>query len=530
MADKKKQNKTFATVCIPQNLSRRDYFSDTYTTVMTVNGEKRQMDVTHICMPFKADREKTVMDYYEISKQGMHELYTTLARCISNQANTTSYLNSKGVPSVMRILRNEVVNKNPHETDIYLVTEHLRPLKEVYFNGETTMLDIFNFGCRTAKLIRDIHAQSHNANVTIRAIDPDQIFVDNDGRFVFGCFQYAYTAGSNKKPIPIAETAPFHVDGKVVTGSVGDLGTDMANLASILWGLLNGDGFEMPIQPGSPQYATPQMEKVLTLGMTGDPELFPQFKKELDRIFNEIKKDGISDIKIPVHQSKPCFEVINQNGNFGVATDVNLPEHHEETAPVPTETPQEPAQKPEDAQTAAQEPAQEQEPEEAQEAAPEYTQAQETTQPEILAEPAEAVPERETEPKPAMQHGVMEHEAEPEAEPTSEQEPEAEPAMQPAATAGESADNNHNEELEEAEEDEILQPERISVLDTTEYMEKTESACEMEPQTYEEGMQFEVLYNKPKFFLHQLLVLLEILAVIGGIIYLSVITHLISIW
>lgn len=467
MQNEKKTKKSLAAVCIPENLSRRNYFSDTYTTVMSVNGEKRQMDVTHIRLPFTSSREKVVMSHFGMGKDEMHDLYGTLARCISNTVNVTSFLNSRGVPSVMRIYRSEI-KKNSGSTDIYLITEHLRPMTEVYFKEETTVANILNFGVRTANLIRDVHAQSNEVNVTIRCIDPEQIFVDNNGRFVFGCFQYAYITGSAKPPILLAPTAPFHVPVSISSqGKEGDLGTDMTNLATILWALFNGDGFDQPTTTGNaPKYGNSKIEQILKLGMEGDPEMFQQFKSGLSELYKGCRRDNTGNTEVPIFHDKPCLPPLDTEDQFGIESEVNVPDHEQP----------------------------------------------ETSEPEIAQAPAAAEQTLAAEAEQVQES--------PDNQPVNEQEQ--------AAPAAEDKEQEYQNEKPVPDEEPLTST--VSILDTSAYVAATEPACEMEPQSYEEGMEFVILYHKPKFFLRQLLVLLATLIVIGGILYLSIRTHMITLW
>ena len=304
-----KAKKSYGVLCTPEQLTRNNYFSDTYTAVMTVNGQKKAMDVTHISLPFRTQREKAVMRYFDISKTGMQELYVDLAAAITNQVRISKKLYKKGVGSTMHIVASEVVDRGSSKKDIYLVTEHLRPLTDVYFNGKTTLTTIFSFACRAAVLIRDTHEKMDGDPIHIRVFDPEQIFVDDSGMFVFGTFQYAYQEGSTNEPLIPAETAPLHIDGKVQAGAPGSIGSDMHTLASVLWSLLNGDGFDKPTPTGTPpKYATPAMVKALEIGLDGDPEMFNAFRKELQMIFRDLKKCEDGEIEVPVPLPPRCID------------------------------------------------------------------------------------------------------------------------------------------------------------------------------------------------------------------------------
>lgn len=542
-------DKTLASLCNSSNLAYRNYLGDVHTVVMNVVNkdtaveEKKIMNITHISMPFGSQREKLVRAYFDLEDGEMQELYGHLGKCVSNQVSTSAFLTKRGVDSVCRYLQHQIVNKTIGKgLDLYLVTEYLRPVQQVYFNGQTTLRDIFNFGTRTAKLIKDVHTASEFP-VTLRVIDHEQIFVDDKGKFVFGTFQYAYSPEMKRGIIPLAVTAPLHVEGRVSTGSAGDIGTDMYSLASILWSLLNGDGFDRPTPTGTPpQYATPEMVEILELGLTGDPEMFSVFKKGLYAIMKALNKDrDLGSTVIPVYMAEPCVPAPEKTLDIGVLVDLTKEQPAEPVQPVA-------------------------------EAVPEETKAPaapvEEIAPEPVSEPAEPIPEvvEETpvepepeviepevdEPKEPAAEGsgvvILEKEekapteavpAEPEQQPEPEAEAPAEAEKKPMLViGGEQAPEAVSEPVAEPEAPESVavdeepeeDPQYLSVLDTSQYVEENDAVCDIEPESPEELMSFVVNYNKPKFFFQQVFVFLVIVAVIAIILYLSVKSHMISLW
>ena len=490
--------KTFEQLCIPERLERTDYMSDSYAAVLTINDIKTLSQITHIKLPFDKEREKAVMEYYDISKDSMKSLYGSIGVFLTNQVRICSYLRNKGVSSILTYVKRATFETQGKGNEVYLVTEHLRPVCDVYFNGTTSLTNIFNFGVRTAKLIKDVHQMGENP-VTIRVIDPEQIFVADDGKFVFGCFQYAHMAGSKNPPIPITETSPLHIDGKVTTGSIGDIGTDMYSLASILWSLLNGDGFDKPTPTGTPpKYATPEMVSVLELGLAGDPEMFPQFRKRLGEIFRAVKAED-NPLEIPVPAAPRCINTPTYTFDIGTVAEVEVPVAEDHTSPVEATllpimpTPTEEPRATEELEGSAES------------VVPVQPEAAEDKTPEIIevAEPVVEVIE------------PIEPEQEPE-EDVAASVPAAEPVTAPITYS------------EESEED--FGTFKASVLDTAEFVENTDSAAEIEADSIDSGMDFEFVYHKPVFFFRQLFVAAIILAVFAAILYMSVKMHLISLW
>ena len=592
---KQTQQKSLASLCTKDKLTRCDYFSDTYTAVMTVNNEKKLMDITHISLPFKQNREKAVMDYFDIDREGMQELYTTLAACVTNNARTTTFLNrEKNTKSIVSILRIESVKKKVGRgSDIYMVTEHLRPLVQTYFNGETTVKNIVNFGARLAKMVADIH-QSEDDSVTLRVPDPEQIFVADDGKFVFGCFHYAYNIKSTKEPIQLAVTAPLHISPKVSRGEAGDEGTDMFSISSMLWSLLNGDGFDKTTPTGTPpKYAPEAILPILEMGFQADPEMFLEFKKKLMKLNKELSKpENNGDMVVPVPIAERPIENPTAILDLGVEEEVYVPQDMDEEEKHPaTETEtvsadeqpvyEEPAyEEPTSEEPVQEEPAYEEptpeesvqeeptpeEPisEERDDLEPEYEEP--TNEEPVSEEPVykEPIYKELTYEEPVREeslHDEAEYKytepeenpfaREPDVEPSNEQtteteEPQEEVAADVAPPVSlekkplfkkpnfklptlQKSARKPKPEVVEISEDDVVQ-EKVKVLNTTEYLEEHEAETTFVPSTMEELMNITVTYHKPKFFLDQLFMAFALGSIVAVMIYVSITQHLFTFW
>lgn len=519
--------KSYAVLCKPENLTRNNYFSDTYTAVMTVNGEKKAMDITHISLPFRANRSKAIMKYFDLSKSGMDELKATIARCITNQVNICNYLNKKNVGNIMQVVSSQIIDRGANKKDIYLVTEHLRPITEVYFNEKTTLYTIFKFASRIATLIRDIHQINGNEEVHMRAIDPEQIFVDDGGMYVFGSFQYAYLdiPDNKKEPLAPAETAPLHIEGKVQTGAKGNIGTDMHTLASVMWSLLNGDGFDRPTPTGTPpKYATQEMTRVLELGLGGDPEMFPLFKRKVSDLYRSLINTEDGRVEVPVPLPERCVDtpLVELDMVEIVAKEVPIVEAKEPAEPAPTRAEEKPVVNKE-------QPAPVEEPTVAE---PEPI-AEPVSEP-VAAEPEE--PDIENEPHADIDNEPhVEEDAAP-VEPVSveddtpTQEEQIAPDVRDHHLEAEYHADQSVEFVHEDIEEESIGQELISVYDASKYVETHDSEYDVvtSPDMYDQ--EFEIYYHKPVFFFRQALIALALMLLVAAVLFISVYTHFIPLW
>lgn len=454
--ERKPVQKSLSVCCTKENLSRSTYYSDVFTKSMRVDGVNKPMDVTHISIPFEPSRERAVMEAFGISsKEEMEAIYAELARGISNNVNTSSYLASKGVNSVVRYVKTEIKPKRSRKgVDIYLVTEHLRTLRGSCFNQTATVSNILLLGARLSKLIRDINQVDQSV---LRVIDPDQIYVNDEGYFVFGCFSYSYIENLGKSPIKTGPTAPLHTDARVARGEKGDIGTDMSTLCSFLWALLNGSGFDQPTPTGTPpQYATAEIAQLLEFGMKGDPESFSSFRKQLNALCKQVKQSEYGAQQVPV----PDYSInINYND---ILADLGLVEM-DQSELMPEKGPDE-------------------------QVAPEMPEDN----------TGESVPRAD------------------------------EPAEQ---SSDEAAEAKREEEVVFLDdEDDTVAAERVSAVDTTKFIKENPPEMEMESDPVAAGIQFEINYYPKRYILKDWLMALLILAVMGVILYVSVKTHLISLW
>lgn len=503
------------------------------------------------------------MEYFDIDREGMQELYATLAACVTNNARTTTFLNrEKNTKSIVSILRIESVKKKVGRgSDIYMVTEHLRPLVQTYFNGETTVKNIVNFGARLAKMVADIH-QSEDDSVTLRVPDPEQIFVADDGKFVFGCFHYAYNIKSTKEPIQLAVTAPLHISPKVSRGEAGDEGTDMFSISSMLWSLLNGDGFDKTTPTGTPpKYAPEAILPILEMGFQADPEMFLEFKKKLMKLNKELSKpENNGDMVVPVPIVERPIENPTAILDLGVEEEVYVPQDMDEEDRNPaaeaetisadeqpiTEEPiyKEPVQE----EPTYEEPAYE-------EPTPEepISEEREYVEPKY-EEPTNEEPVSEESLHDETEYGYTEPEEnpfnqEPDVEPSDEQtteEPHEEVAADIAPPVSlekkplfkkpnfklpklQKPARKPKPETVEISEDDVVQ-EKVKVLNTTEYLEEHEAETTFVPSTMEELMNITVTYHKPKFFLDQLFVAIALGSIVAVMIYVSITQHLFTFW
>ena len=305
-------------VCVESNLTRRDFLGDTYTTMLAITtgeGTKDiEVDVTHVRLPFERYREKAVADFYNLSSEEISALYRSISAMIPNNINLCHTLHANEIGSIMSYYKAKVLKSDDgNARDIYYITKHMPTMRDTYFDKETTVGKILTFGIRALKMVKDVHAID---GTTIRAIDPTQIYVDEDGKLIFACFQYAYCPSAKRDLIPFTNAAPLHIHESVLSGEAGTLGTDMYTVASMLSALLNGDGFDYQAElPDGPKYAPDELKEILAVGLTGADENFSVFRKKLSEFTNASKKSGFIDTVIPVPKAPSCLDTYKVEGS-----------------------------------------------------------------------------------------------------------------------------------------------------------------------------------------------------------------------
>lgn len=509
MAEKSKdakETKELKNLCTPKRLSRTNFFSDTYTAPVLLDGEKRIMDITRIAIPFSAEREKAVMEYYGIAKKDVGDFYTKFAQAITNEVSVLNKLHQSKVDSLVNYLSCKVIGHSTYK-ELYLVSEHLRPIKQVYFKDTTTYAQILDFGLRLCKIVNDINKL--RPGTVLRALDADMIYVNDEGHIILGGLMYAYDPESKVSHVPFLNTAPLHIEGQVLTGSHGDIGTDMYTIASMLWSLFNGDGFDIQTPRHiKPKYALEGLKEILEIGLEADPDKFGLFRSKLSQYRKAISKERADPethewyepIYIPVPAAEKCIpepDVIFDYETVEAAETVAS-----EKATLVTEVVE--------------------------------TTATTTTEEALVPapEPTKAAAEFTEEPSAAAE-GSVRHVAQPSAEEPAvaakPAEPKAAAAPEPMVAAAEVYKTEYVYTLTEQDivTDSVSETE-TSVIRPSKKLENEPAAYEFNRMTSFDDLQFE--YHKPKFVLSEIALIVALAAIAAMILYISLETHMISFW
>lgn len=177
---------TLKAICEESNFLWKNHYATAYQ--YRIDSETVHA-VLRYQIPFPADEEKIFMERYGIAPGKRKEFYQNLLACIQQQIKASALLAQHEVASCIRFYRAEQDRDHKGTAYIYLETDNIRPIRESIFQDSTDSLEAVNIAARLALILRDIQKEPYN--ITIRAVDPNEIYVNDDNKLVLGGFYYA---------------------------------------------------------------------------------------------------------------------------------------------------------------------------------------------------------------------------------------------------------------------------------------------------------------------------------------------------
>lgn len=255
-------------------------------------------------IPFPADEEKIFMERYGISPGQRKEFYQNLLRCIHQQIKASALLAQHDVASCIRFYRAEQDRDDHGTAFVYLETDNIRPVSESVFSESTDSLEAINIAARLSVILRDIQKEPYN--VTLRALDPSEVYINDDNKLVLGGFYYAASPFLPEPP-PFLPTRPANIRADVLDGGTGDAGADMYSLSCMLWNLFAGIPLDAKLPEHLmvfPQYASTDLAKVLLLGRKGQAGDVAAFRRVLGKCRQAYSKGEVPTEKIWIRKQR----------------------------------------------------------------------------------------------------------------------------------------------------------------------------------------------------------------------------------
>lgn len=252
--------------------------------------------------PYANKREAALLGAYNLTPADRLPYYQNLSAMIERNLLVTEYLRDESVPSILTF---ENAFQKDEENNIICVyclpSEPVTPITLSLFAADCNALSTFNVFLRLTHILRDIH-KTPMAPV-LRYLDLDDVYLTSSERILLGGFYYA-SANDLQAPPPFLPDSAQLAPDDILRDENGSIGTDMYILCRIAWNIFSGLPWNSIHTPQSlripPRYAPPALIRVLELGLSGDPDCFYTFRKQMLQCHKELSKSEFAKLTIPM--------------------------------------------------------------------------------------------------------------------------------------------------------------------------------------------------------------------------------------
>ena len=325
MAENEQKPSVLKPFCVEDNLVRTNYYSETFRADFMFKNVRRDWDITRICIPFPAEKERALKERFHLTNEQLPDFYSKFAQCLKHDLQMLKVLNEKGASQTfddeqkrrsslgfciakvygIESTKEEIDGRNT--STVYCLTEAMDSITtSSFFDGRAiSLLNLVLLGARFAQILKVIS----EANAHIGAIDLDSVYMTiREGRpmVTLGSFLYGgFDDITDTYPMPPA-TLPASAPDSIREGGRPSLGTDAYSLAALLWTMTSGDYYtDIPNFNITPQYAPTELVELLRSSMTEDDTASKALLKGLYDIAKKIKRGEIEDK--PVRLSAPDY-------------------------------------------------------------------------------------------------------------------------------------------------------------------------------------------------------------------------------
>lgn len=310
MPDAQNQN-AFKQLCVPQNLVRSNYYSDTYRASCTLNGVEQTVDIQFIRIPFEESKEKMLVDRFGYSEIELKEFYATLSKQVKRHLMYTQELanlkqDNINTSTAFYLHRQVAKNEEEHCREIFIVTRPMESLigSSVISGEGAYMFNILQLGVRLLQTAKSYH----DAGYHIGAFDLESMYsVDNNGKTLVknGGFLSASKASEGGFGDYTAASSAF-LDIDVANGTApASFDSDVRSICRQLWTLCNGNYYTTAADTAyRPQYADDALTELLQDGLTNGAAAYAALGKGLRRMAKDMAEGKAENPYISFEQPK----------------------------------------------------------------------------------------------------------------------------------------------------------------------------------------------------------------------------------
>lgn len=250
--------------CIQANLAWK---SDLFSAYHFTDDDGIMKTVFHYQLPLPPEEEMRLLARTGLLPGERMDFYRQLARCVQRGLDITSYLKQAGVTSILSYSLEEQETSDDGVAHIYLESEHVLPvLSHFLYGSSASAITIMDIVYRAALVFRDISKQG----VTYRGFDLNEVYVNDDGKFLIGGFYYADCAEVGKYTDYLPNRS-LNLPEPLLRGEKGTQALDIQSLCMTAWNLFSGLPHDSVLMPGRlvfPEYATEEISQLLVSGMS----------------------------------------------------------------------------------------------------------------------------------------------------------------------------------------------------------------------------------------------------------------------
>lgn len=252
-------------------------------------------------IPYEDDRDAILQTSYSLTSEDRLKYYQSLVQGIQRNKAITGLLKANQVPSILgcELIEQEKDQKTGRNC-IYLLTEEVRPIEQVFFVSEINLLTLLDIFIRLQIIIRDIAKAPHC--VTHHGISLDEVYFNADGKILLGGFYYA-TSPKVPGTIPFLPDYPKHLSTDLTPGANDHAGRDMQQLTKMLYNILSGLPWDTQwdtLPRVAPAFAPNELADILMVGLNCTEADCNYFRRRLLNFRKDISKTELSTMMVPI--------------------------------------------------------------------------------------------------------------------------------------------------------------------------------------------------------------------------------------
>lgn len=253
-------------------------------------------------IPYPLGQECLILKKRKVPESERLPFYKNLVRCIQRQVVVSKYLSQANVNSILTYDTFEQERSDDGVASIYLETEQVWPILNHLLVGEVSALTVLDVMSRLAVILRDIYKDP--VGLVHRGIDLREVYISAENKILMGGFFYA--ACSQLGPYPdYLFGGPSNLPSTVRQGGPGSHKTDIQTLSAIAWNLFSGLPYDTEWKLPrniAPQYAFPELNSALIMGLSGDDEVCNAFRRRLSECRKILNKPGVTQTMVPIRK------------------------------------------------------------------------------------------------------------------------------------------------------------------------------------------------------------------------------------